>query len=281
MGITRAEVRRMVAHELDDVRYFAATSVAEDAATLIDEERAIMENGTFAGRECVATSGANQWERRTVQSNSRQTRALIFWSAWPNVFAVGDAVHAFNHRGNGWRIDQYDDGINRVLADLGAGMRVAIVEENAVASFDPHNPAVAIPDDFVFLEGVQFGRWNGQSNDWVEIDAAAYPGGAGWFVEEGTGTVSVGGTRWQGAARGRPVRLIGRGTPALLYADDDETRVHPRYLVPAVAATLLRAGMHRQYNAERERLLGLLDARLDRLYPSANPRLGPNAVRVR
>lgn len=281
---TRGELRQMIADELDDLRQFRCTVASTDANLFRDDERVIMENGTFANRECVAVSGVNRGSVRTVQSNRRDTRTLSFWTDWPHLFAVGDVLDAYNARGNGWRVEQYNRAINRVLSEAGAAGKFPLVEE-VTDVLDKADPYVTIPDEFMYLEGVEFKRPRGGRDalggyEWVMIDPSNYAGGAGWFLDEGTSRVQIGG-RWRLEAGGYNVRLIGRGSGGQLYEDGDETNIDTSYVVNAGVASLLRSGSHRQYNVERERMIGTYEDRAREFFKRVHTRLGPNTVKVR
>lgn len=230
-GVTRGELRRMIADELGDLR----TVVATDAGTVdsvVDTINLAKEAHHFDGMQILCTAGipANVGLVSTVRSSNQITSSVTFSPALPEATYTGDMFELYNFRGTGWNVAEYNRAINNAIDRVGHIGHFLIPHE--VTLPDTYNPAsgeVVIPPEFAYFSGMYYKGRSRTAREQMKYT---------WYkVNKFSRTVSINrqfGSRLHGSA----ITMFGYVRPQQMFSDTDETSIPAEWLVPHVKGML-------------------------------------------
>lgn len=229
MPITRRELRRSVAHMLDD--YALATDAAGGFTNqLTDLVSLARESGFFQGMQLYFSNPASPHYGMlaTVTNSDGPNRTIFFEPPLPSETIPGEQVEMYNFAGRGSTKSQYDRSIHDA---------VEIARENhaliplVVAGTDPfsrRSSEVQIPASFVAFSYLRFDMRDGHRNlppKQIRVDRL-------------TRTVTVL-PRYADAFHGRTFAFVGYGEQPLPQTDDDEIAVDAEWMYNEVKAQIL------------------------------------------
>lgn len=279
MGTSLRTLRRAVGRHLSDLTVLTATA-AGSTTKMIDNRRLTAGDDIWRGCDLYFVDGtaANIGEvRRSIASN-RSDHSITWSVELDEATAEGDVVEVWNQRSIGWNPLDVNDAINDVITLKTDPTFNVPTFATAAATFDPDSPTVTIPTTLNRIYAVEY--QDPDDDAWIAIPRASGPGGYGYHVNLGQGTVTITGADITYRAEDQAVRFRGYGILPALEDDDDETEINnAEWIVYEAVAALLWQGIDRDRN--RERLYGPAQAKADALRAFAGYRAMPNVDRVR
>lgn len=272
-GLTRRQLRRMIARDLGDFYEWVATHRGT-TSSIIDRVRFARQLHHFRGMEVTVLQGAkyNIGQSRTVTGSDPESQSITFAPEMGAEIAVGDSGELHNYRGNGWTFHEKNEAINAAIDRAGELQAVVSMSVDIPEPFDRKNPYIDIPEPMSHLAGVQYTDRRGMIRRVPYKDFRATAGMA---------SVEVRGCS-ASDMNGRSVRLYGFARPGRLLSDGQRTSVPAEWLVAeakavlqegAISSSLSPGGRERMFNASRTGA----DARRGLTLV----RFPPNTVRVR
>lgn len=302
-ALTRRELVQRIAWELNDRTDVVATATGS-VSTLISQRDLNVEPDYLAGREIVCMAGHpdNLGEVCIVITNSRSTKSLTFEPSLPQATVSGDRFLLVNNRGVGWKFWEYHEAINAAIQDTW-GYHLSPVHADLTAVHDTQDrvATIVLPSHWSHFSGLEAGYPNAGSGEtyrgplmgtpingagvtrgnWRSIPTARSRGDSGAYLLDGYGdegrTVELSGDwRYHATHSGATVRAKGYVNADLLQSDDDWTTITAEWLVPQVAARMLRSGLDRR--PEREGLASYMQQLGNGLRGLARTPVAPNTM---
>lgn len=271
-GLTRGELRQMIARQLGDYLRGEATHDGEPNAMRADRDFQ-REVNFFKGMQIVCVSGPdlNVGKTATVQGSDPVSKTITFAPSFPVATQVGDIVELFNMRGMGWTLEQYNAAINGAIAQAGEDHATVPYQTAAEERFNRRDPVIEIPAPLIYFEGLDLldrqGVWRSVQPRYLWVDRFAH-------------TVEIKG-RQRDISEGQAIRIRGHARPQPLEHDEDRTSIQSEWLVIEASAILLQhdvaSGMSQ---GARDRLMFMARQGADGRRPIVGVRYGPNTVKL-
>ncbi len=251
-GATRKELRQEIGRQFGQIVVLVADSGTD--TTFVSPRRLTYPNNAYKGRRLYFVDGtlANLGETRDIISSTKTTGTLEWSDALPTDVQAGDEAELWGMSNAGAEPWEVEDMINDVISDAGRSYGVA-VEATLADPFDADNPELDIPAAINRM--IYQVLWQPEdSEEWVPIDRATSPGGYGYWVNRGLGTITVGGTWLLSQLDARSIKIIGDAYPAPLDDDTDVTDIPKQYIVAEVCSRLAVALVERNPDFAKARL---------------------------
>lgn len=272
-GVSRRDLRRMVAQQLGDYRLVTAT--AEGTTEMVVASRDLAaEYNHFAGMQIVAVGGtpANIGLTATVRVSDDANRSVSFVPSFAVKTMPGDTFEMYNMRSTGWVMEQYNDAINDAITRAGEEHATEPVIYDVPGAFDRQSPYIALPEEFTHFSGVQIIDARGNRRTVLP---------AGITIDRASYEVGIVGD-WAGRAHGKSLRLLGHRRPGRLETDDARTSIGAEWIVAEAKAILLEHDTSRGITqGARDRLFFLERQGSEGRRPSILTSYPPNTIQIR
>jgi hypothetical protein len=272
LGTSLADLREIIASELDDFREATATATTGQSqfTSLHDLNEP---DDIYLGCEALCISGSvlNVGKSRIVSGSDGASGSLDFGTPFPAGFTAGDIVHLFDRHGIGWTSNQIKKCINAAIRRLRGVGAMPI----AASLTDEYTAAVALPDTFFWLTSVEYQDLGGF---WRTVFRSPGNRSGGWKVDTVTGELEIIGSALT-TVTNQPVRVLGIGMAAELSADSDETLIDSDWVVSEAMARLYHISLrdHPEFEKYVQYYQRVADDRIE----GALPLVPSMAIRVR
>lgn len=229
-GITRRDIRKTVAHMLNDYQE-ATEDIGGETGSLHDAIVFGRETGYFNGMQVFFSNPAspNFGHLATVTRSDGPTRTVNFEPPLASgVTQVGDTVEMYNFKGRGTTVGQYNASINDAITVARTYHHIIPTAETLVTAFNRATPTITVPDDFASVWGVSV----------VDGERPFQPRASDITINRFDRTISVR-SRVADRFHGKYVTVYGYVSPPLLNDDDDTTSIDPEWLFNEVKAQIL------------------------------------------
>lgn len=246
---TRAELRRAIGYELNDILPITVTANGAMTTTLVyatgDVSTAV---DSAKGRQIIFLTGTagNIGQIRRVLDTSQASGTITLDRALPAIPAAGDTAEMYNFRGKQWTIDQYHHYINRAIADAFPAHKGTMVEEVIGTVFDADSPSVAVPATINYLSAVEYlpdGATLYQTVPMAEDRLMQ-----GWSVDGPNASIVIRGRDLLSMLDGATIKMIGWTRAGALSTDSDSTTVPEKWIVDKCKEWMLTASIEREPN---------------------------------
>jgi hypothetical protein len=272
-GITRRDLRRMVARELGDLVDVRATLQGTESS-IVDTINLTLENRHYNGMDirCVSAAASQNVGRfATVTASSQDHSSVNFVPPFPLPTMPGDEFELTNFRGTGWRGVEYDNAINAAILRAGDEHYTIPYSTTLTDRFSRNAPTLTIPDEFAYFAGVAYTDRRGERKT---LPPSSYD------VDRYSNEVTIR-TSFRGKMQGASVTLRGRTEPPLLEADEHATPIPVDWILTEVKAILQNKVVSQGAGQDRSRLFYMdrqgADSRRTLIIPSH----APNTIKLR
>jgi hypothetical protein len=228
----RTSIRRDVGPLLGDYVLLKSTAPGT-TTTLIDMNNVLY--SSYEGRMLYFAGGSNAGHQRKVLSSNVSTGTVEWANPLPFDTALYDEAELWNRHGNSWTAAEVNDAIR-------------IAHKRALEHFPlPHSEEtgtwtngtdIDVSEEFWGITAVEWLDYNG---GWHGIQRASGPGGAGYWLNRGSRTISIGGPYYQGRHTGFPLRIRGYLREDELDHDSAETQLNTEWIAVEACRIILGA----------------------------------------
>lgn len=169
MAVTRKFLRQSIGAIVGDLDIFTATS-GGTTTTFVDALNGHVENNSLVAREGIFSGGTagNLNSVVRVTANVKSTTTLTFTPAVATSTASGDTFELYNRDGQGPKIHEIHNAINRCISFVSGSVLTEVVSSES--TFDVDSPSITIPASWVRLTHVEYqDLWDDQ---WYAIHEA-------------------------------------------------------------------------------------------------------------
>lgn len=230
MSITRRDLRRSVAHMLDD--YALATDAAGGFTNqFTDRTNLARERGYFQGMQLYFCnpSSPHFGHIATVNRSDWETRTIYFEPPLPSNSIAGEQVEMYNFRGMGSTKRQYDHSIADAVTIAREQHAVIPLVVAATDPLDRRNPSAVIPND---LTSFSYLRFDLPSGNFYNLPFRNVR------VDRLTRTVTVTGAAGYSMG-GKAFSFVGYGQQPIPQDDDDLIHINTEWMMNEVKAQVL------------------------------------------
>lgn len=272
-GLTRKELRRMIARDLGDYYEWVATDPGTESS-ITDRVHFARQLHHFRGMEVTVLQGAryNIGQSRTVQGSSAESQTITFAPELNSRIAVGDSGELHDYRGNGWTFAEKNEAINAAIDRAGEWQAVVSLAVDLPDAFRRAQPFIDIPEPMTHFAGVEYTDRRGYRRRLAPKD---------WRATAGFASVEVRGQAIHDLD-GRSLRLLGFARPGRLLTDEQRTSVPAEWLVMEAKAILQEGDISSSVQpGNRDRLFNASRSGADARRTMTAVRFPPNTIRVR
>ncbi len=247
VGVTLAQMRRMVARRLRDLRTVTATATGS-TTTLTDEDELTDADDAWVGSQGVVVVGAAANIGKTVRvtQSDEETSTITFKPALPAGIAAGDQIDLTNLAGQGFRVRDYTAAIGEAVTL--AYPDFAVERRDGAGVFSKATPVLPVPAGMTEVFKVEY---RDPANDrWREVRPAAqsgdyYPGF--WISTESREVRLQGG--WVDLLDGCEVRVLGYGLHPPVEQEGDPIYCDAEWVMYSTMAALASRRGSREWSS--------------------------------
>jgi hypothetical protein len=270
-GISRRDLRRMVAQELGDLILVTATAQGTESS-IVDNINLTLENRHYNGMQIrctVAADARNVQRTATVTVSSQDSRSVNFIPPFPMPTMPGDEFEFTNFRGTGWRPVEYDNAINAAIRRA-SDEHFTIPYSETLADAYRRRDEVAIPDGMIYFNGVSYTDRRGNKKRVVPT---------GYSVDRYARTVELKGD-YQSRANGASITIHGEIEAPLLEEDHHQTPIPVEWILTEVKAILQNKAVSQGSGQNRDRLFYMDRQGADQRRSLIIPSRAPNTIKL-
>lgn len=270
-GISRRDLRRMVAQELGDLVLVTATAQGTESS-IVDNVNLTLENRHYNGMEIrctVAMDARNVGKTATVTVSSQDSRSVNFIPPFPMPTMPTDEFEFTNFRGMGWRSVEYDNAINSAIRRA-SDEHFTIPYSAQIETPYRRRDEVQIPGEFTYFNGVSYTDRRGNKKR---------IGPTGYNVDRYARTVELKGD-YQSKANGAYITVHGEIESPLLEEDHHKTPIPVEWILTEVKAILQNKAVSQGSGQNRDRLFYMDRQGADQRRSLIIPSRAPNTIKL-